>query len=207
MTCPRTHNRKGTEQDSYIALCNSRSHVCAHMHVWGFLCPCQGEHVSYSCFKPSLDRGARVPTYSINKRMRMSGVIHQLSGAQRLGRTQSFHSPLMPEYDLLSSAKSPKCQNLILISRTLWVHMELGPIWGTGGDSYLLTQQPEASVARVPCTSTPQGMWLPGSGGSRAPCTPAPRTSQAVASPGRGALGGPQCSRRALTKAACCWGR
>lgn len=109
--------------------------------------------------------------------------------------------------DLLSSAKSPKRQNLILISRTLWVHMELGPIWGTGGDSCLLTQQPEASVTRVPRTSTPQGMWLPGSGGSRAPCTPAPRTSQAVASPGRGALGGPQCSRRALTKAACCWGR
>ena len=118
MTCPRTHNNKGTEQDSYIVLCNSRSHVCAHMHVWGFLCPCQGEHVSYGCFKPPLDRGGRVPTYSINKGMRMSGVIHQLSGAQRLGRTQSFHSPLMPEYDLLSSAKSPRCQNLILISRT-----------------------------------------------------------------------------------------
>lgn len=84
--------------------------------------------------------------------------------------------------------------------------MELGSIWATGGDSCLLTQQPEASVAGAPRTSTPQEVCLPGSGGSRAPCTPAPRTLQAVASAGRGARGGPQCSRRALTKAACCCG-
>ena len=206
MTCPRTHNKKGTEQDSYIVVCNSKIRVCAHMLVRGFLFPCQGERVSYSCFKPSLDRGGRVPTYSISKRMRMSGVIHQLFGAQHLGRTQSFHSPLIPEYDL-SSAKSPRCQNLILISRTPRVHMELGPIRTPGGDSCLVTQQPEASVAGAPRTSTPLGMCLPRSGGGLAPCTPAPRMLQAAASPGRGALGGTRgpsmLKTWALTKAAC----
>ena len=64
----------------------------------------------------------------------------------------------MPEYDLLSSAKSPRCQNLILISGALRVHTGLGSIWITGGNSCLLAQQPEASVARVPRTSAPQGM-------------------------------------------------
>ena len=149
----------------------------------------------------------RVQTRSVNQQEhpRAWSRNAQLSGALRLRQIRRSSSPLTAEHDLLSSGKkkdNPKCQNLILISRTLWAHARLGSIWNTGRPQLFISPggrgrhgqgPPTATGTQAACCPLPgrgvAGTCFPGEAAAWRPVSPAPRAHQARASPVPGVLG------------------